>query len=418
MKAHTILGAAAGVFGALSPVASPRAAASPAADAAAVSTAGSDSRVSDAALIKQLEQRLDERDAVIRDLMARVQRLESHDAARGGAPSGPSAPQQAQAAPPPPAAGAAGAPPAVAQVSPPGAPGAPGAPKPGPGQFEVSEEAAQRALERALVQTGAALLPAGKFEFVPSVTYQYQRISSPGQIVLTTEGTVLITENLIRATQVQANALVRMGLPWGMQLEVGLPYDYKDTTLVVRAGGAGLTAAGPGVSGIGDPSVALTKQLLVENDQRPGLFANIAYNPNVGQVKQTIPLGKGFNSLTAGITAVKRQDPLVFTGGFSYVYSWENKGVRPGDQYIASFGLLLAVSPETSLRFGQDLIFYGKDSFNGRALPGSNRKAGIFDAGIVTVLGRNRVISFSIGIGETQDAPDFVVQLAMPIRLN
>lgn len=406
IRASSLLGGAVVILGA--------ACAAPA-DAAPTSAAP----LSDAARILELEHRIDERDALIRKLEQRVERLEREQAARGPvAPAGPGAavPAQAQAAP---QAQPAGPPPqAVAQAQRPAPPGGqPPAPS-GPGAFTVSEEDAQRALERALVQTGAALLPRGKIEFVPSVVYQYQELSTPGAVALTTTGQVLITENVLRVTQVQAGVLFRAGLPWNMQIEVGAPYDYKSNTVVTRVNGAGLSETGPGVHGFGDPSVSLTKQVLTEGDVRPALFVNLGYNPNLGQVKESIPLGKGFDQLSAGFTAVKRQDPLVFTGGFGYIRSRQDNGLRPGDEYIASAGLLFAVSPQTSLQFSQQLIYYGKDSFNGAGVAGSERVAGIFNAGLLSVLGRNRVITFSVGIGETAAAPNFVIQMSMPIRLN
>jgi hypothetical protein len=418
LKRAALTGAAAGMIGALSALSLPQDAL---AATAAAPAAKKSSTTSNAARVRELERRIDERDALIRDLQQRVEKLEHQQSAvtAAAAPATAQEPQrQAQAAPSAPVAPPAKASaPAVAQASPAAPPGAQ-PPRAGPGQFEVSEEAAQRALERALVQSGAALLPRGKFELVPSVVYQYQRTSTPGQIAITTEGQFLISENVARSTQVQAEALLRMGLPWDMQLEVGVPYDYRDSTLVSRVNGVGLSATGPSVHGFGDPAVTLIKQIFSESDYRPGLFANIGFNPNVGQVKQNLPLGKGFNQFNVGFTTVKRQDPLVFTGGFNYIHSGENNGIRPGDQYITSFGFLMAVSPQTSLQFAQQLTFYGKDSFNSRALPGSNRTAGIFTAGVVSVLGRNRVISFSVGIGETEDSPNIVVQVAMPIRLN
>jgi hypothetical protein len=46
-----------------------------------------------------------------------------------------------------------------------------GAAQAAPGQFEVDEEAAERALERTLVVTGALLLPFGKAEIQPRFAY-------------------------------------------------------------------------------------------------------------------------------------------------------------------------------------------------------------------------------------------------------
>jgi len=408
---------------------------------AAADTPAESSPSSDGAKIRELQKKVDERDAIIRDLVRRVEKLEHEQAVHGGGGAAPSAsavtpnakktpprqagqepapvaaPQAPPAAPPKPASSTAQAtPPAQPAPSAPSAPSEP--PKPGPGQFEVSEEAAQHALERALVQTGAALLPFGTLEFVPSVTYQYQRFSLPGQIALTTGGAVLITENVTRSTQVQATALLRAGLPWDSQLEVGLPWDYKRISVVSRANGAGFGERAIGVQGLGDPTLSLIKQVLTESDVRPGVFLSGSWNANEGQVKQNLPLGQGFNEFFAGVTAVKRQDPLVFTGNLTYVNSLQHNGLKPGDQYIGSVAMLFAVSPETSLRVNQQILFGREATFRGRSLPGSDKTEGILSFGVLSILGRGLVVDFNAGIGETPDSPNFFVTVQFPIRLN
>jgi hypothetical protein len=381
---------------------------------------------SDAARIEQLQERIDQRDVVIRDLLQRVENLERERAAGASARQGPATAAASEAAqtpspPAPPQASpqTAQASPQPAQASSPPAPQPPGEPAPsGPGSFAVSDEDAQRALERALVQTGAALLPLGRFEFVPSLTYQFRRESQPGQIALTTDGTVLITENVTKTTQVEANALIRVGLPWDAQAEFGFPFDYKSLSATSRVTGAGLSEHTVDVQGAGDLTFSLTKQILAAGDVRPGLFLGGGWNSDFGQTKRTLPLGTGFNELSVGLTAVKRQDPMVFTLGFTYQGTLEKRGFKPGDQYIPSLGMLLAVSPETSLRFSQQISFGGRDKFNGVAVPGSDKVSGIFTFGLLSILGRGLVINLTGGIGETSDAPDLFVQLAFPIRLN
>jgi hypothetical protein len=436
MRGHCILGAAAVVMGALSPLAALPAEAAET-NATAASTPASRPAETDAERVKELEKRLDQRDAVIRDLQQRVERLERGQTAHvavappapGPAPAQAQTAQASKPAPPPTGGGSQAvaqaapprapptAPPAAAQGTAPGS--AQGAPAPpGPGQFTVSEEAAQHALERALVQSGAALLPRGKFEFVPSLIFQYQRVSTPGQIALTPQGAVLISENLLRNTQVQGQALLRAGLPFNSQLEIALPWSYRDSDVITRVGGAGLSETGVNGFGVGDLAIALTKQILTDTDQHPGLFANIGWNSNYGDVKGKLPLGTGFTEWSAGLTAVKRQDPLVFTASFAYIYTVQNKGVKPGEQYIPTFGILLAVSPETSLQIGQQFIFQDKFIFNGRAIPGSNRTEGILSVGLLSILGRGRVINVSVGFGETPDTPNVIFQVSMPLRLN
>ena len=312
----------------------------------------------------------------------------------------------------------------AAQPAPSPQPGAPNMPAPAagaqaaPGEFAVSEEDAQRALERALVQTGAALLPFGAVEFVPTMTYQFRSLSQPGQIALTSSGTVLVTEDVTRFTQFETNLLFRVGLPFDAQAEIKFPWEYKSQSLTVRATGSGLSEHGIEAQGYGDAGVSLTKQILVESDVLPGLFAGLVWDSNTGQVKSGLPLGTGFHELSAGLTAVKRQDPLVFTAGFAYQTSLEYNGVKPGDQFSPSVGVLLSVSPETSLRAAQQITFGEKDRFHGTDVPGTEKNVGLFTFGVLSVLGRGLVLNLTVGIGETPDAPNFVVQLGVPIRLN
>ena len=108
-------------------------------------------------------------------------------------------------------------------------------------------------------------------------------------------------------------------------------------------------------------------------------------------------LGTGFDEFRAGITAVKRQDPLVFTAGLTYQTTLPNKSVTPGDQVTPAVGLLLAISPETSLKFAQQLSFVSQTSVRGRNLPGSGLTSGIFSFELLSILGRGLVLDFTTG---------------------
>jgi hypothetical protein len=405
---------------------------------------GQSSDALDARKVKELEDKVNQRDLIIRDLLRRVESLEhaqSPSSSTGSAPgsagqqpslnaalpvSGAALPPMNQASPAPPAnspsmpAGqAAMTPNPNMNPTPQNAPQTGSEPAmSGPGEFVVSEEDAKRALERALVQTGAALLPTGKVEFVPSLTYSFRREAFPGQIALTTTGTVFITETVTRQTAIEGGALVRVGLPFGTQAEVSLPWDYKNVQTATNVNGAGLSEHAVEVQGLGDPVFTLTKQVFTEEGLRPSVFAGATWNSNFGQVKSGLPLGTGFNEFSAGVTAVKRQDPLVFTAGLGYQYTEEHNNYKPGDQFTPSVGLFLAVSPETSIRFSQQITFAGSDEFNGQRIPGSEKTAGIFSFGLLSILGRGFIVNVTGGIGETHDAPDFFLQVGFPIRLN
>lgn len=373
----------------------------------------------DEAKIKELQKRLDDRDALIRNLIRRVDRLEHEQ--RGAEPTKPRPSAAAAEQPAPaPARRAAQQPPPTPPAPPSRTAAAAAAPAPsgGPGTLEVNPEAAERALERALVQSGAALLGPWQMEFVPSLTYQRTQVSHPGQIALTTGGAVLITENALRSTQVEASALLRMGLPWESQAEIRAPYDYKSVSNATRVLGTGIGEQIRDAAGVGDMSFALTKQILHEKEWVPNLFVSGVWDTNTGATAKGVSLGTGFDELKFGVIATKRQDPLVFTGSFSYQKSFENNGILPGDQFTPAVGMLFAVSPETSLQFSQQLTFARSLRLNRQQVPGSDQFAGIFNLGVLSILAPGIVLNLNAGIGETADAPNFTIQLSVPIRLN
>jgi hypothetical protein len=95
-------------------------------------------------------------------------------------------------------------------------------------------------------------------------------------------------------------------------------------------------------------------------------------------------LGTGFDALQGSLTAVKRIDPLVFFGTYSYAHNFsDRKGgveVDIGDSHEIRFGTILATSPDTSLRAAFDLTFFEKTRFGGRSLSGTDEPAGIFES--------------------------------------
>jgi hypothetical protein len=370
--------------------------------------------------LQELQRGLKERDALIRELMHRVEVLErkvSAPAANGAVAAsqarqpvvkarldGAEARKQAQKSAPPTQ---------TAQQPPQGEPPA------GPGSFTVDKEAAERALERALVQTGALLLPPGAAELVPSVAYTRRETATPGQVaLLTSTNTLVATESISRSNQVEAAATLRLGLPWTSQLELGVPYDYKGNSTTVRALGTGISTQAADVYGFGDPTITLTKQIAHEAEWLPNLFWNVGWDSNFGETRKGIALGTGFNEVRTSIVATKRQDPLVFTSGFEYTKSLEHNNVEPGDQYTPSVGMLFAVSPETSLRLASQVTIADSVKLNNAVIPGSSQVVGVFEFGVLSILGPGIVMNLTADAGLTRDAPDFVFKVAFPIRFD
>ena len=128
--------------------------------------------------------------------------------------------------------------------------------------------------------------------------------------------------------------------------------------------------------------------------------------------------GRDFINSRYGATAVKRQDPLVFTAGLAYQMSLENNNIIPGDQFISNAAVNLALSPETSLRFSQQVAFANKAKLNGQYVPGSQQISGLFVFDLLSIFAPGFVVDFTAAIGETRDAPDLALRLGFPIRLN
>lgn len=375
-----------------------------------------------------LQRELRARDAVIADLLQRVEQLERRlvlsaaqlDQAVGGAgPVSVSRRSSATVAAPAAAAQPAAAAPttapdmqvAQAQEAEPSAQAA-------PGQFEVDPNLVARALERTLVQEGVLLLPFGQAEIEPSFSYTRREVDTPG--LVTVNGDTFVGEQDIERDEFQTGATLRVGLPFDSQIEVGIPYNYVDESVTTRVGGAPQASNSESGHGFGDVSVGLAKTLLQEGaGWWPDVIARVTWDADTGKTRDNgVFLGGGFNELSGSLSAVKRQDPLAFVGSVSYAKTFEHDDIEPGDELGFSLGTVLAASPETSLSFFFIQTFAGDTEIDGDKVNGSDQVIGTFSIGAATILGRNVLLSITGEIGLTDDAPDYAIGASLPIRFD
>ena len=218
-----------------------------------------------------------------------------------------------------------------------------------PGQFEVDEDDVDRALERTLVQAGALLLPFGKVEVEPA--FRYTRREGDVPVFVNSGGTTFIGEDEVQRNEFEAALGLRVGLPFDTQLELDLPYQLVDQSTVTRIGGSESGNTDDTGHGIGDLGVSVAKTLVRERGWVPDLIGRVRWDTATGKTDDNdIALGGGFHEVGGSITATKRQDPLVFIGRVGYEHTFENDDIQPGDQFDFTLGVVLAASPETSLR--------------------------------------------------------------------
>jgi len=341
---------------------------------------------------EQLQRELAARDAIIADLLARVEQLERAIAA---------APQ-----------GTVDAPTSIVAQTPSGPQVASG---PVRAATAIMEAEADRALERTLVQAGALLLPSGRIEIAPQLGFTRQVDSAPTFVFVDDE--VLAGTLERRRNQYVAGVSLRFGLPLDSQFEVDLPYQIVNEAVVTRAGFTPLDETRDSGSAFGDVGVALAHTLLREKGWLPDLVGRLRWNTGSGSKSQGgVLLGGGFASLGGSLTAIKRQDPLVFVGSLSYDSFFAEDMFDPGDVVGVSLGTLLAASPETSLRLALDQRFFSNVRVAGISQPGSDRTIAFVTAGASSLIHRGVLLDVAARFGLTDDSPDYSLVVSLPIR--
>jgi hypothetical protein len=283
--------------------------------------------------------------------------------------------------------------------------------------FEIDEDAAERALERALVQTGSLLLPARTVEVVPYFTFQRQETDFPaavGQV----NGTIVATDIALERNDWTAGLIVRAGLPWAGQIGVTVPYVYADRTQDTRLLGSTISSESMDLDGIGDVRATYSQSLLAESGRMPSLIASVYYDSDTGDRDTPMILGSGYNELGVSLTATTRDDPLVFSYRIGYEYAWERDGIKPGDEISLAAGAFLAVSPDTSLQLGFSLVHSDEVQLNGNDVSGSDQLAASLNLGIATILQRNVLFDLTLSVGLTNDSPEFGLGFNLPLRFT
>lgn len=347
--------------------------------------------------VQELERKLEERDKVILELLDRVEALEQ----RTGVQRRPSD-----------AAGSAEQGGDAATVKDPERGGSRA-----PGAVVVEEGDAERALERSLTREGALLLPAGVLEVEPAFVYSRLEDATPR---LFSAGSDLFAGEVERnVDSFSASLALRLGLPWDSQLELGLPYRRRVIESVTSIDSTTTDSTRQSGDGFGDARLGWSKTLLREDLWLPDLTGRLTWDTDTGEADANgVALGGRFHELQGSLTAVKRQDPMVFVGALSYDHTFEEGEVQPGAAITANIGSFIAVSPETSLQFSFTVAHQDEAERAGREIEGSDRLIGSFAVGGSTLLAPGTLLNLSVGIGLTDDADDFSLSLSVPVRLD
>lgn len=319
-------------------------------------------------------------------------------------------------------------------------------PPPGGPVGEAPPQPSQPAAPARIFDEPTALTPRGKFVFEPS----YQFVHSTDNRVALVGFSVIpaITIGLIDVRRVSRDihtlALTgRYGVTNRFEVETKIPWVHASSDTQTRALATPsftdetFDASG---SGLGDIEIAGRYQFNSFRGDNAVYIGHLRYKSRTGEgvfevpidetgLQTELPTGSGFHGLQAGVTFLYPSDPAVFFGGAAYTHNFErNVGrgfgkVQPGSVIDLNAGMGLALNERASFSIGYQHSIVGEmDQRNpeevARVLAKTGRlHLGTMRFGLGYRLSPKTNLNVSLGVGVTDDTPDFELTLRVPYSL-
>jgi hypothetical protein len=309
---------------------------------------------------------------------------------------------------------------------------------------EKRPEKVRTAAEAILAERRGVLLPKGFLTVEPSINYSHF-----SRNLITISGFTLFEAIVIGRIQVEeverdilTGALTfRYGLLDDLQLDVKFPYLYRRDRMV-RPTATGGTIIEPvrviDDRGLGDIEGGINFHLLHGRRWWPDVIINVRGKSRTGkdpydldtetvggqELPTELPTGTGHYGFSSGLTLIKAADPVVFFGGISYYWNFERDvggdfgKVDPGDSFEYILGMAVALSEKAALNLSFQNIFTWTTTQNGIELPESELNAASLFVGASYSISRYFSLYGSVGVGLTNDSPDFQFQFTVPITFS
>jgi hypothetical protein len=305
--------------------------------------------------------------------------------------------------------------------------------------YDTTERQATEALDQALIVRGGLLLPSGTLEIDNTTSY-----FSASSDHLTVNGFALlpvlvvgdIALKRVREDFLLPSFTARLGLPHKFQMDFLVPYGYESIR-TVDALNVQTTATS---FGLGDISAGIYRQLTTEHGRVPDMLANVRFKSTTGKdsfnlTSSQVALGTGFNAIQGNWTVAKSSDPVVFFGNLSYTANLPanhtvpaNDPTNPDAKTVGHFnpgsaigfqlGSILALNPEVSMTVGWDQRFTRSTQLNGADIPASYLVEGTLRLGTSYVYAPGKIVDLSFGVGLTPDTPNLQFSVGVPFRMT
>jgi hypothetical protein len=303
--------------------------------------------------------------------------------------------------------------------------------------YDTTERQATEALDQALIVRGGLLLPSGTLEIDNTTSYfsaSSDHLSINGFALLPVLVVGDIASKRVREDFLLPSFTARLGLPHKFQMDLLIPYGYES----IRSVDALNVQTSATSFGLGDISAGIYRQLTAEHGRVPDMLANVRFKSTTGKdsfslTSSEVALGTGFNAIQGNWTVAKSSDPVVFFGNLSYTANLPanhtvpaNDPTNPDAKTIGHFnpgsaigfqlGSILALNPEVSMTVGWDQRFTRSTQLNGADIPASYLVEGTLRLGTSYVYAPGKIVDLSFGVGLTPDTPNLQFSVGVPFR--
>ena len=257
----------------------------------------------------------------------------------------------------------------------------------------------------------------------------------------------------VRSDQWTADLVTRYTLTDRWQLELAVPYMYRNTNYQSTGkenSSREFEEQTVSDGGLGDLSLAIYYRVLAEDEDWPDLVWNLRAKAPTGKdpygieimtsesgnlmVPKDLATGNGLWQLSTGFSLVRTMDPAILFANLNYGHSlkqdFDDVSYQPGDQpgsiqlgdwYEYGLGVAFALNERFSLSFNinQRITLessQGAEGFDMEKVTGSDANAASFGMGSTWAITDKLSMAVNWSAGLTTDAPDYSIGLRFPYR--
>ncbi|MEW4467205.1 hypothetical protein AB1K62_05160 [Parasphingorhabdus sp. JC815] len=297
-----------------------------------------------------------------------------------------------------------------------------------------------KAVDQLLLDQGGVLLPAGKFQLEPSIDYtsiSSDRVNISGFSIFNAIVIGSIRVDDVNRDIITGALTARYGLARRVQVDVRVPYVYRNDTETTGIGTGDATERRITGNGLGDVGLTLAWQPFAARGWRPATIFRLQAEFPTGKsafeieriapeedsperILTAAPTGSGFYTISPGVTFVWPIDPVVLFAGGSFNYTFKRRFdefglIEPGHGFEFFTGMNMSINERVSMNFS----FLDKQRFatrsNGVKIPGSGTHDARLSLGTSIGLTDKMSLVFSAANGLTDESPDFTFSVRLPI---